>query len=479
MSKKHDQRDRDRWARLRFSIVGPLLACPPKPGQLHAALLELSAKQWQHPDSAQPVQFGLSTIRRWFYAARKVEDPVSVLKRRRRTDSGTSRVLPESLTGAIHAQHQAHPSWSIQLQYDNLRVSADASAPFPSYATFWRYMRAQGLFKQRRLPTSASVVAAAPHRQPREVRSYEVAHALGLVHLDFHEGKRKVLTPEGSFVTPMLLGNIDDYSRLVCHAQWYLDVTAQSLVHGFSQAVQKRSLPRMVMSDNGSAMLAEEFVRGLHDLSILHETTLPYHPEINAKQERFWGNVEGRLMAMLEGVPELTLDYLNAATQAWVELEYNRRVHSEIGCSPLERFLRAGSVGRPCPDSDTLRRAFRCQVMRTQRRSDGTVRLEGTRLEVPARYRHIQRLCLRYARWDLSLVDLVDEASATILCALYPLDKTANASSGRRSLEALSQPPSPTPAPSGPAPLLAKLMADYCATGLPPAYIPSPPEHAP
>jgi len=41
-----------------------------------------------------------------------------------------------------------------------------------------------------------------------------------------------------------LLGVIDDRSRLVCHLQWYLDETAQSLVHGLSQAFMKRGLPR-------------------------------------------------------------------------------------------------------------------------------------------------------------------------------------------------------------------------------------------
>jgi hypothetical protein len=43
------------------------------------------------------------------------------------------------------------------------------------------------------------------------------------------------------------------------------------------------------------------------------------------------GPVEGRLVAMLEHVPDLTLAFLNEATQAWVEHEYNRSVHSEIG----------------------------------------------------------------------------------------------------------------------------------------------------
>ena len=42
---------------------------------------------------------------------------------------------------------------------------------------------------------------------------------------------------------------------------------------------------------------------------------------------------------MLEGVEDLTLGQLNAVTQAWVELEYNRKLHSELGCAPIQRCL--------------------------------------------------------------------------------------------------------------------------------------------
>ena len=75
------------------------------------------------------------------------------------------------------------------------------------------------------------------------------------------------------------------------------------------------------MTDNGAAMLADETVSGLNRLGVLHQTTLPYSPYQNAKQESFWGRVEGRLMPMLEGEPALTLELLNQATQAWVEQE--------------------------------------------------------------------------------------------------------------------------------------------------------------
>jgi putative transposase len=217
-------------------------------------------------------------------------------------------------------------------------------------------------------------------------------------------------------------------------------------------------------------MLAEEFTEGLARLGILHQTTLPYSPYQNAKQEAFWGRVEGRLMAMLEGEERLTLELLNRATQAWVEQEYHRSVHSEIGTTPLNRYLAGPNVGRECPGSDALRAAFRVQIERCQRRSDGTVSLESGRFEIPSRWRHLEKVTLRYARWDLRRVDLVDPRTGAILAGISPLDKSANSNAQRRKLESPMSAPAPT---TGVAPLLRQLLADYAATGLPPAYLPT------
>ena len=474
MSNQGDGQDRDRWARLRFSIVGPLLAAPPGAGELHGALLALSGKRWCHPVTGLPVRFGSSTIERWYYAARAAADPVAALKTRVRIDCGQPRGLTAAIVTALAAQYHAHPSWSAQLHYDNLRAALAGAAPLPSYSTLRRHMKAQGWFKQGRVRrhSTPGMLAASERLQQREVRSFELDHVNALWHLDFHYGSRKVLTRHGAWMTPMALAVLDDRSRLACHVQWYPDETAESLVHGFSQALQRRGLPRALMTDNGAAMMAEEFAAGLHRLGILHQTTLPYSPYQNAKQESFWGRVEGRLMAMLEGVDELSLELLNTATGAWVEHEYQRSVHSEIGGSPLERYLAGPDVGRECPGSEGLRAAFRRELTRTQRRSDGTVSLDGQRFEIPSRYRHLQRVHLRYARWDLRRVDLVDARRGSLLCALYPLDKSANADGQRRILDPVSQAPLALSSP-GMAPLLRQLMAEYAATGLPPAYLPT------
>jgi putative transposase len=469
-------RRQDRWAQLRFAVVGALLAAPPKKGALQQALTALAAREWQHPIRHEPVRFGRSTLERWYYQARRALDPVGRLRRRLRADAGQQPAMGAALRQVLRTQYAAHASWSYQLHVDNLRarVTADPTlGPLPSYATVRRYMQAQGLVRQRRRtardrPGADRIDAA---RQPREVRSYEVEYVGGLWHADFHHGSLKVLTAAGAWVTPVLLAFLDDRSRLCCHAQWYLAETAETFVHGLIQAIQKRSLPRALLTDNGSPMIAAETREGLERLGITHATTLPYAPYQNAKQEAWWAQVEGRLLAMLEGVAhELRLDLLNEATQAWVELEYHRTPHGETGESPLARFLAGPDVLRPSPPPEVLRTAFTTEQTRAQRRSDGTLTVEGVRFEVPARFAHLPRLTIRYARWDLGSVLVCDGRTGDGLGTLYPIDKTRNADAVRRPRRAPGI--AAAPCATGVAPLLQALLEESRASGLPPAYQP-------
>jgi putative transposase len=479
----------DAWARFRFSIVGGLLSAPPARGELAAAIGALAAKTWNHPVTGGDARFAASTIERWYYRARRErDDPIRVLRRAVRKDRGQVS-LPPVLADYLRLQYRQHGHWSYQLHYDNLAalVKADPSrGPLCSYSTVRRYMKTHGLLRKPRVRKGRPGEARAiRRREMREIRSYEAEYVGSLWHLDFHHGSLRVLTHRGQWEHPLVLGILDDHSRLCCHVQWYLSETAEDLVHGLCQAFQKRGLPRALMTDNGSAMVAEEVGEGLAGLAIVHDKTLPYSPYQNGKQEAFWGNLEGRLMAMMDGVPELTLDFLNRATQAWVEVEYNRSVHREIGCAPVERFGNAAAVLRESPSSKALRDVFRLQTKRTQRQSDGTISVEGVRFEIPGRFRHLREIALRYARWDLSRVDVVDPRWGTILAPIYPLDRRANADGQRMLFECdggrlpseadPGEQPDGGGADSGLPPLLKSILAEYSATGLPPAYLPKTP----
>jgi len=471
-------RSTERWAHFRFSVIGSLLAAPPARGQLQAQLQALADKQWRHPIGGHGFTLGFSTLERWYHKASAAKaGPIEVLQRKIRSDQGQHPALSAALVTQLTEQYRQHPSWSYQLHADNLaaRITADPTlGSKPSYASVVRFMHRHGLIKRpRRGPVHSPGGQAAEARfQAREVRSFENPYVNGLWHLDFHHGSRRVLRPSGQWSVPLLLGILDDHSRLCCHAQWYLAEGAEELCHGLSQAFQKRGLPRSLLADNGSAMIAAETEQGLVRLSIVAEHTLPFSPYQNGKQESFWGQIEGRLLPMLEGVADLSLDQLNEVTLAWIEMEYNRKVHSELGQTPLQRYLHDKDVGRPGPDTASLRLAFTAEVTRTQRRSDGSFSLEGLRFEVPSRYEHFHKLTVRYASWDRSFVHLADPTTGVILCRLYPQDKNQNAE-GRR---APRQPvlPASAPAPAGMAPLLQQLLRQYAATGLPPAYLPKP-----
>jgi putative transposase len=469
----------DPWARFRFSVVGPLLSSPPEDGALADALQELRERTWSHPTTGDPTRFAFSTIEHWYYTARNAKDPIAALRRAVRKDAGTHRSLSEKIIERLEAQYRAYGDWSFQLHYDNLEALVKQNqelGPLPSYSTITRYMKAHGLLRQKRRGNEKGAgFARARERLERcEVRSYEVEHVGGLWHLDFHTSRViKVLRPDGTWIKPLLLAILDDYSRLCCHAQFYLAEDTESLVHGFSQAILKRQRPRASLSDNGPAMIAAEFREGLEQLSILHETTLPHSPYQNGKQEHFWEVVEGRFLTMLKHLTDLTLDHLNYLLQAWVEQDYNRRYHREIACTPLERYLSGHDVSQPSPSPEELRDAFRRCVPRKVRRSDLTLMLEGRRYEVPQAFRHFERLSLAYARWDLGRVHIVDQRTRKNLARLFPLDRNRNASGERRALEPLDASCEITP-PQDLPPLLKQCVADYAASGLPPAYIPTP-----
>ena len=141
---------RDRWARLRFAIVGPVLAAPPARGALRAALERLAAQSWRHPITRRAGQL------------RVPHDRAVVLRRPQRDARSGRRAAPAPAQGRRPAARRLRARCScscatsirrtragaISSTLDNLAVliAEDPTlGPLPSYATLRRYMTAQGL----------------------------------------------------------------------------------------------------------------------------------------------------------------------------------------------------------------------------------------------------------------------------------------------------------------------------------------------
>lgn len=461
------------WAEFRFSIIGRLLANPPEKGKLASSLKELSKEEWQDPISGKKIKRSSSTLERWLIAARKEKcDSVSGLLPKKRSDTGQVKAIPSHWQKKLKEQHKSHSGWTWRLHSDNLKVMMKKKEPEtdpPGYDTVRRFMKANGLFRVRRI-NGKDMAGLGNVKYDR--RSFESPYVGGIWCFDFHHGKRTVLNKKGEWIKPIAFAIIDDHSRLIAHMQWFSGESAEELAHGLIQAFLKRGLPRSVFCDNGSAMRAAEIVQGFARLGIMVHSSAPYDPQHNGKIENFWGKAESHLMAMLENKKDLTLLELNRYTQAWIERGYNRSIHSETKQEPYTRFIDGKSVMRSSPTQQELVDAFRMDASRVQRRTDGTVSIEGIRLEIPLRYRAFKHLKVRYARWNPVYAHLVSRDTNKAIVRLYVLDKHKNINGKRERIQDIDLEHQDTCCKDDAvAPLLEDMLAEFSATGHPPAFI--------
>jgi hypothetical protein len=183
---------------------------------------------------------------------------------------------------------------------------------------------------------------------------------------------------DGKMRKSYLFAIIDDHSRLIPHAQFYLAENLESFRDCLLCAMEKRGLPRKLYVDNGAAFRSHQLRYGCARLGValLHAT--PYTPEGKGKIERFFGSLRKRFLPLLE--EPLSLEELNAALSAWIDSDYHHRVHSSTGQTPLERYLAHLSLLRPAPKD--LRDYFRTPVRRKVDK-DRTVSLNGKIYEAP------------------------------------------------------------------------------------------------
>ena len=127
-------------------------------------------------------------------------------------------------------------------------------------------------------------------------------------------------------------------------------------------------------------------------------TRLEGHGKIEALN-RF---IRAAFLAELKSSNIRTLDELNEAFVAWSDHDYNRRIHSETGQTPRDRW-RAGIEHIEWADEQKLRQAFLWKEKRTPDKA-GVFSLFGTEYQVgPELARRSIEL-----RYDPEMLDLIE-----------------------------------------------------------------------
>jgi hypothetical protein len=183
-----------------------------------------------------------------------------------------------------------------------------------------------------------------------------------------HEGRRR---------KTYLIAFIDDHSRLVPHAEFYLSEALPFFLKAFQNALSTRGLPRKLYTDNGAAFRSNHPDHVCAGLGIGLVHARPYKPQGKGKIERFFRTVRSDFLPGFKGE---SLDDLNPAVSLWLSDIHHQRKHSSTGQSPFARFTAKMECLRPAPKdlSDHFRKSVRRKPAK-----DRTVSLNGRLFEAP------------------------------------------------------------------------------------------------
>jgi len=377
-------------ALFRYGLIASLLFAPLLTGQVERLLRQIASQRYVIPYSKRTL-VGISTLRR--YLKQYQQGGFDALRPQERCDKGVPRALAAEVLEKAIALRQEQPARTTPMLVELLKRDPELKLSQPLNAhTLTTHLRQKG--KTRRLLSQSP---HAFHRFERDAVNelWQGDTMVGPWLPDPHQpGKKK---------RAHLFCFIDDHSRLVPHAEFFFEEALPRLERVLKVGILKRGLPKMLYLDNGQVFKATQFAAACASLGVECKHTAPYAPESKGKIERFFSTCRLMFLPEVETSGTSTLAELNESLWAWLELVYHRKVHSETGQSPLERY-QAGIASVRQADGENLRKAFLWREKRKVRK-DGRIELQGNTYRVDPQFvsRQIE---LRFDPFDLSLLEV-------------------------------------------------------------------------
>jgi putative transposase len=307
---------------------------------------------------------GVSTLRRWEKAYR--DGGFDALKPPLRSDRGATRAISTPTLDRAEALKRELPSRSSRTVIDILK--RDQATPIPETKlaprTLRRHLAARGATTPRLLKSDTVY------------RRFERSHFGDLWQSDALDGPRlpDPAHPNAQRQT-FLFAFLDDHTRLVPHAQFYWNEQLPRLEDCLKRAIMRYGCPLAIYADQGHVYRADQLNTACATLGIQRILAKPYSPQAKGKIERFFGFVRSTFLPELATSTSVhTLDDLNQSLLAWIEVVYHRKVHSETGQSPLDRFRQDTTPSVHTVDPLTLRTAFLFRVTRRVNKTGHTRR---------------------------------------------------------------------------------------------------------
>lgn len=354
----------EKIALFRFGVIAPLVGLKAHEGSSREELIRrIVQKQWEIPGSHRSY-ICRSVVLEWL---KRYEDSGHDLKSlwpKNRNDKGMLRSMDaETQQAVLKLKQELGPKVTVP---HFLHVARERGILPPGFhvsiQTLYRLFDRHGLEGEP---------------GPVDRRKFEAELPNDLWQADMMHGpwvkddkrKRKAF----------LMAIIDDHSRLIVHAWFYLNEKLENFLDCFKKAVAKRGLPRKLYLDNGPAFRSHQLRLCLASLGVELVHSKAYVPQGKGKIERWFKTCQMKFLPLIKD--GMTLEQVNRKLEEWITNVYQMRVHDTTGQTPLERFVQKIELVRKAPPN--LNDFFRVKLTRKVN-NDRSVSVHGQLYEAPA-----------------------------------------------------------------------------------------------
>jgi putative transposase len=407
-----NKEDMQKIALFRFSLIASVVNDTFDASSKMEYFRKMAAIKHTMPDGTK-IRIAAGTIKKWYLVYNKMG--IDGLVPKPRKDIGVPRVLSDDAVKKIHNIKETYPYITGKMVYQKLVEDGYIRECRVSLSSVQRYIRDNNL-KRNQI-------------EPVERKAYEMEFANDCWQSDTSHGPKIMV--DGKKVQTYLICIIDDASRLIAHAQFFLRDNAINMQEAFKKAVLKFGIPKRLFVDNGSSYKNDQLNMICASLGVVLIHARAYSAQSKGKIERAFRTFKDNYINAVDWNIFESLEHLNIEFNKYLTANYTNKIHSALKSTPKDRYLK-DSEKIKYKTSKKIEDAFLHRAIRKVR-NDATISLYTKYFEVPQKYIG-QRLSLRYSPMDLTeayIFNINNELTETI----YPLNKIDNSKIKRNNID--------------------------------------------
>ena len=414
MTKEELQKE---MALFRFSLIAPVVAGTFREPSQMEYFRQTATKEHLLP-TGKSVRFSPLTIKKWFLLYQK--GGLDSLIPKARMDLGGSRVLTSDMCEQIKAYKEQFPYITGKKIYEKMIQDGYLKEHEISVDSIYRFLKNEHLTRDTMPPV--------------ECLAFEMEHANDCWQADTTVGP--VITVNGSRRQTYLIAFIDDASRIITHGEFFFADNAVNMQIAFKKAILKYGVPKRLFVDNGCSYQNNQLKWICAELGIVKIHSKPYKPQGKAKIERSHRTIKDKWINAIDWNDYTSLEQLNTNYQEFLNKEYTNFVHSTLGETPKQRYLKDFHLLKFQTDEE-LEEHFLHRITRKVTPT-ATISLFRISYEVPQHYIGLT-IPIRYHAEDLSEIYIYDGVTNKRLHCCYPIKKLDNANRKRKANISYSQ----------------------------------------